>query len=547
MTDVTIHIDGEAHRVPAGTNLLQALLAAGRPVPHACYHPSLSAPASCRLCLVAELGEEGESRLVTACDRSVADGQRLSLEGERIEAARRHLVDDLLLRHPADCAVCERTGECDLQELVAAHGGASTGPRLPVERSARVQLGPRLVLDRDRCTLCTRCVRFEAEVSGTHELALCGPAAEQHVAACGGGEVDHPLSGNHVELCPAGALTEPGERLRPKAWRMTGVSSTCPGCAAGCAVRVDVEGGRVQRLRSRGEARGAQDLWLCDHGRYGWQGDAERLREPTVDGEAVEWDMALAATAEGMERADHAAVLLGPYLTNEETFLLVDLAQRWEAQIYIWQATDESAARRFPGGFEIHAQRGPNVAGVAAVVQALGQDATDVAALAGGAGQHDAVYAVGGSLHGEEPELDLTSCGFVVTQEVVTRKRSPGGWTGASTVRLAAANPWTEKEGTWIDAAGRLQRVRAAVDPPGQCRSDFWIAAALWHGGPNRDTPEHAFARLAAHGAAPFHGTDYSQLDAQSAPAQGVAYGGGWSSLLQRRGLVPVEDHARRR
>ena len=549
MATVRIYIDDEPVDVEAGTNLLAALLEAGHALPHPCHHPALSSPASCRLCLVALAepsgpGQPAESRMVTACNRTVEEGQRLSVRQEQVAAARSGLVDDLLLRHPAECAICERAGECEVQEAAATHGDGTTKTTLPADRP-RVELGPRLVLDRNRCILCTRCVRFDAEVSGGAGLAVYGSGAAAVIDTCGAGPIDHELTGNLLDLCPAGALSEPGERMRPPPWQLTGVSSVCPGCASGCATRIDVANGVVHRVKPRSDGDDAQGYWLCDTGRYGWQIEDDRLLALRLHGQESEWDAAFAVVAERMEQAKAAAVLLSPYLTNEETFLLANLALRWEADLFLWQAEEPRGDRTFPGGFSIKAQRGPNVAGVTAVVDVLDlmlADSSDLSRRVA-AGDVDAVYAVGGSLHGEGPDLSLPEDVFHARQEVMCL---PG--LEAADVVLAGGSAWTEKDGTFIDGQGRLQRVRAAVRPAGEARPDFWIFAALWHGGPNRDSPDQAFSRLARSSAeGPFERLDYGVLESRSRPAEGVAFGGGWTSHLQRRGLIAVEDHAKRR
>jgi NADH-quinone oxidoreductase subunit G len=542
MATVRIHIDGEPVDVEAGTNLLMALLGAGHAVAHPCFHPSLSAPASCRMCLAAEEGTDGE-RLITTCNRSVQQGQRLSLQSAQVAAARSGVVEDMLLRHPADCAICERAGECEVQEIVYVHGDGTTKATSPGPRE-KVELGPHVVLDRERCILCSRCVRFEAEVSGTHGLSVSGSGAESVIDTCGAGPLEHCMSGNLLDLCPAGALHEPGELFRAPAWRMTGVSSTCAGCASGCVTRIDVADGRVQRVKPRSDGEDGQGYWLCDAGRWGWQEQSERLTGPQVRGNVVEWDAAFAEVAEHMEQARTGAVLMSPYLSNEEAFLLGNLALRWEADLYLWQATAAAGDQSFPSGFTISAERGPNCAGVQAVAKVLGLPLLDSSELSRrhAKGDIDALFAVGGSLHAEAPELIVPDESFLVVLDV----QSPV-WVHDAHVLLAGCSAWVEKEGTFIDRKGRLQRVRSAVLPPGEARPDFWILAALWHGGPNRDSPEQAFSRLAGSASeGPFAQLDYGALDSQHA-AEGVAFGGGWTSLLQRRGLIRVEDHSKRR
>lgn len=543
MTMIQITVDGQIVEAEAGSSVLMALLAAGHAVPHACFHPSLSTPASCRMCVALEDGDDGQ-QLITTCNRTVRQGQSLSLQHGRVLQARQAMVDDLLLRHPPQCHVCERAGECEVQETVHVHGDGVTRATIP-RAAARVQLGPRLELDRARCVLCTRCVRFEDEISGSAGLAVRGAGADAAIDTCGAGPVTHELSGNLLDICPAGALLEPGERLRPPAWQMTGVSSTCAGCASGCAVRLDVADNRVQRVRPRGDGTDPQGYWLCDTGRFGWQGEGQRLEAPRLHGDVVEWDAAFAEVADQMEQADQPAVLLSPWLSNEEAFLLSHLATRWEADLFIWDALDPAGRRTFPSGFTIHEQRAPNAAGVAAVVDCLDLPLADFQQLARRleSGKVDAVYAVGGSLHHDMPALPPCEDLFLVGHDA-----RQAAWHERAQVVLAGGSAWTEKDGTFIDATRRLQRVRAATSPAAAARADFWILAALWHGGPNRDSPDAAFSRLARSAASgPFAQIDYGVLEQRQQPAEGIAFGGGWASHLQRRGLIGVEDHARRK
>ena len=531
MAIVTIHVDGEAVEAREGANLLTTLLSAGRALPHPCFHPALSAPASCRLC-AASLEGPGGRELITACNHRVRGGMSVSLDAPEAAQARERVLDDLLLRHPADCAVCERAGECELQEAARVTRGGRTPSEAPGEPE-RLVLGPRLVLDRRRCILCTRCVRFGEEVSGEPGLAVEGNGAGARIAACAGEDLAGPMTGNLLDLCPAGALSDPGEREAPPPWRLTGVSSVCAGCASGCATRVDVHQGRVWRVKPRPEGPEG-GFWLCDHGRYGWQPEGERLLAPRREGEETAWDTALAGVAEEMEQARRSAMVLSPYLTNEEAFLLIQLAERWRAELYLWEAADPEGDRRFPGGFTISASRGPNAAGVQAVALASGSSPLPARDLPGGL---DVVYAVGGSLCGEGPG-PLPGPGT----RLIAHDLTPSPLVDGAAIALAGGSAWTEKEGTFVDGIGRVRRVRSAVEPPGDARPDLWILSALWHGGPNRDSADQVFARLARTRHEPFAGLDYGTLDGDDQPTSGAAFGGGWTSWLQRRGQVPAAD-----
>lgn len=540
MAAVRIRVDGRVLAAPEGGNLLEALLEVGVAMPHPCFHPALTCPASCRLCVARVAGPAAAPQLLTTCNRTVRAGLVVDVDVPEVAAARQSLTHDLLLRHPAACGVCERAGECELQELAHGHGPRATRAAV-APAGDRVALGPRLVLDRARCILCTRCVRFSAQISGTAVLAVHGAGTAARVEASA--PVADEVAGNLLDLCPSGALSAPGERFQPPPWRLTGVASVCAGCATGCATRVDAGCGRVWRVTPR-PAAGASP-WLCDRGRWGWRGEGERLTGPRLAGGDASWDAALAAVADAMERASDPAVLLSPYLTSEEAYLLAQLAQRWGARLYLWQDLDPAGDRSYRGGLQVSARLGPNADGAAAAAAVTGQRPEPAPRLLArlAAGQVDAVYAVGGSLCGEGPGLQVRGDVFLAAQDACAAAHH-----GAAAVVLPGASAWTEKDGTFVDGAGRVQVVRAAAEPPPGARRDLWILAALWHGGPNRDSADQVFARLVrAAATAPFAGLERAALEAQSQPEAGVAYGGGWTSLLQRRGLVAVGDHARSR
>jgi NADH-quinone oxidoreductase subunit G len=261
-TLLTLTVDGKTLQVPEGTALVQALLDHALTVPHDCYHPHLSVSGSCRLCLV-EI--EGEEALQTSCQRIVEEGMVVYTESERVRQEVQGVLELTLLNHPLDCPICEQSGECSLQDAVASTGLGNSRSTIPRHVNSRGQeIGPNLRLNADRCTLCTRCVRFSREISQTHELAILHRGVNAEITAVT--PVDHPYAGNLVDLCPVGALTTKEFRFQGPAWQLKHTASVCPGCARGCNVQLESWRDRLVRIRPRSNPAVNQS-WMCDHGR----------------------------------------------------------------------------------------------------------------------------------------------------------------------------------------------------------------------------------------------------------------------------------------
>lgn len=285
-------VDGREFDAEEGQTILQALDAAGVlmdgvDVPHYCWHPKLSIDGSCRLC---QVEVEGFSKLQIACDTPVTDRMVVHTTSDRVSAAREGVMELLLLNHPLDCAICDQAGECKLQDYAFAYGVARSRTREP-KRAAkkRVDLGPTIVFDQERCILCRRCVRFCREVPGTGELSVFARGDRSMIDVFPGAELDNPYSMNVADLCPVGALTTRDFRFKARVWNLEDVPSVCSGCSNGCNLYMGVASNRIYRhVPRRNDA--VNDTWLCDAGRlsYAEVGAAHRL------------DQALARDAEGM-------------------------------------------------------------------------------------------------------------------------------------------------------------------------------------------------------------------------------------------------------
>lgn len=328
--EVTCEINGKSHTFPRGTMLVDAIHRVGSAIPYYCYHSKLAPVGACRVCLV-QMDTPRGPMIITACTTPVAEGMKIQTMSEGAKVARKQVLQFLLINHPLDCPICDKGGECDLQDFTLAYGpGVSEFGERKIHRRKAADLGPFLVLDQERCILCQRCVRYEDEVLGERNLVL-KERGDRTVIDTGQGEpyAGH-FSGNNTELCPVGALTSRTYRFKARPWDVHPVQTVCQGCSLGCNMTAQRRNDKLVRLLTR-DNPALDGGWLCDRGRYGFGHTTgqERITEPLVrrDGKLVPatWDEAIAAAAEGLRQG--AAVLGGGRLTDEEQMALSELAR----------------------------------------------------------------------------------------------------------------------------------------------------------------------------------------------------------------------------
>ena len=355
---VTVTIDGRTVQVPAGTLVVEAARRAGVHIPVFCYHPRLKPAGVCRMCLVKV---EKMPKLVPACTTPVTDGMVVDTRHPEVREIQQAVLEFLLINHPLDCPVCDKGGECELQDLTFKYGPATS--RLAdgkVRRRKAVDLGPFIVLDEERCILCRRCVRFDDEVAAESKLVVNERAIDTVITTADAEPYDHYFTGNTIELCPVGALTSKIYRFRARPWDLSPVASYCTLCSVHCPVRLDFRHGQLMRVVSQGApeerifgAPGpmaayhtpAEDVpgfrgmgWLCDRGRFNYRfvHSPHRLTSPLAGRgplkQPVEWDEALERVARGIREAvaqhgsSSVAIIGGGRLLAEEAWLLRRLA-----------------------------------------------------------------------------------------------------------------------------------------------------------------------------------------------------------------------------
>ncbi len=521
-----ITVDGRELQVVEGRTILQALddlglLMSEIEVPHYCWHPKLSIDGSCRLC---QVEVEGIPKLQIACNTLVQEGMVIRTDTERVKQAREGVMELLLVNHPLDCPICDQAGECKLQDYAFAYGVAHARTREPRRAlKKRVDLGPTIVFDQERCILCRRCVRFCREVPKTGELGIFARADRSVIETFPGTELDNPYSMNVADICPVGALTTKDFRFRIRVWFLEDVPGVCTGCANGCNVHAGVANNKVYRyVPRRNDA--VNETWMCDAGRLSYKaiGAADRLQLPQVRGpegrlEAVPLATAVAAAAARLGRLLQAqgpgvvAALASPHATNEDLFVLRRLLDALGSE-----TAGFAVVRGEADDLLVQAEKAANAAGARAL--GFGDAAPVLERLRSGGVQgllvlgHDVLDA---AYLGEDPAAlkGLDTVIWLDTRharlEQVAHVVIP--------VRHAA-----EKYGTLTNHAGRVQRVRPAVEPPFEARADgevLWLLGAEL-GLPGFDGPYDVRAvsrRLAAEQPA-FRGLDLDAVGDEGVP-----------------------------
>jgi NADH-quinone oxidoreductase subunit G len=480
---VGLSIDGVKVVVPECTNVLRAAEQAGVAIPHFCYHAGLTVDGSCRMCLV-EI--EGLPKLELACATVVREGMVVRTSTERVREARKDVLAFFLAEHPLDCPICDKAGECLLQDYDELHGQYASRMRENRERREKMlPIGRGLILDRERCVLCTRCIRFLQQVTKTGELGMFERAVRSEVGIFDGAPVDNNYSGNLVDVCPVGAITARDFRFKTRAWFLARKPSVCPHCSRGCAVVVESVAGyplrrsekRVYRVTA-GENPAVNGFWICDLGRDGRHdiddGRTSCLVKKGAQVTGLSWPAALAEVADavraipGPERAASLAVVLNSRLTCEELALARALFTRGLGLDRVYFADPKPGAgddllltpERVPNS------RGVIEAGFAPRLPGLHELAASSVALIFGTG-----------LAANFPEEALAGALAEIPAKYVFAAHA------APLDRLAdivfpVAVP-AEKSGTYINVDGLRQTFARAVEPPPGVTPEGGIFAAL--------------------------------------------------------------------
>ena len=327
MATVTLTIDGREVTVPQGTLVVEAAKRLGIEIPVFCYHHKMDPVGACRMCLV-EMAP-GPPRPQTACTVPAADGMVVQTRSAMAVKARADILEMELVNHPLDCPVCDKGGECPLQDYTFRHGypvSRVDDPRLHFQKP--IPLSDHIALDRERCVLCYRCTRYYDEIAWEQELTADHRGARSFITS----QFEQPLtsvfSGNIIDLCPVGALTSRVWRFESRPWDMSSTPGVCSRCSVGCNVTLWERRGQLVRITSR-ENDQIDDGWICDRGRFDYTevNHRERLQVPSVGGQSASWDAALETLVDGLAEAPGArlGISIPADITNEEAHLLARL------------------------------------------------------------------------------------------------------------------------------------------------------------------------------------------------------------------------------
>ncbi len=473
---VTLSIDGVEVTVAKGTNIIEAAKQMGTEISAFCYHPGLEVVAVCRQCLVTV---EGQPKLLPSCQGIAADGMVVHTKDAASTDARRQLLEYTLLNHPVDCPICDKSGECTLQKNYFDNDNKMSRLDVPkVHKPKRVDLGPHIVLDAERCILCTRCIRVCDEVAGEHQLEISQRGDHSELGTAPGHRLDNPYSLNTVDVCPVGALTAKDFRFTLRAWELMSTKSVCNGCSTGCNIEIHHRAGRTYRLIPR-ENPEVNGHWMCDEGRFTYHDlHDKRLVGPVVGGMPSNWKRAIDGAAAQIKallagNRDGLGVVFSPHRTNEENYVLAKLvAESWKIE-RLYMGGKAPAPERADDRLR-KADVTPNRRGVKEITAKL--------ELAGRAVLEDDL--LGGDLKGlivlghelplgEEAQAKLAEldCLVVIADHEI-------GVAKQAKVALPAS-AWAENAGSITNDAGLVQRMQAAYEPVGQAKPAWEILSEL--------------------------------------------------------------------
>lgn len=493
---VNVQINGKWHQFPKGTRMIEACRQVNALVPHYCYHPKLSSPGNCRMCLV-EMGlpprplpgttpekdEHGFAKIswsprpVIACANTVSEGMGVRTEGKLSEECRRGVMELLLINHPLDCPICDQAGECRLQEFSVEHGtGGSRFREEKVKKAKNVDIGPRIRLDDERCIMCSRCVRFTAEIADDPVLGFTDRGSHTELSVHPGKRLENNYSLNTVDICPVGALTSNDFRFQMRVWFLRETKSICTKCGRGCNTEIGSREREVFRQTPR-ENNDVNSTWMCDQGRldFHFVNSEYRLSQPLIKlddkHQPATWKQAIARTAEALKAAKpgETAIVASARMTNEELYLVKCLARA----LNIEQC--DVVPRTGGGDNYLRADDlNPNTAG-ARVILGI-EPGSKLAQIAEGVrdGRIKVLLALGENVMKAGFESgDLWKLDFLAQSHILANSTAE-----KSHVVLPGAS-YAEKRGSMINVTGRLQRLGKAIEPPGEARDDWEILRDL--------------------------------------------------------------------
>jgi NADH-quinone oxidoreductase subunit G len=481
-----------------GQTIIQAAADHGVEIPHYCYHPDLPIDGNCRMCLV---DVEKMPKLTPACTTLVNEGMVVRSDNPRVKEAVRGVLEFLLINHPVDCPVCDQAGECRLQDYYMVYGLHTSEIPLGMKVRKRkvIDLGPMVVLDQERCVMCSRCIRFFDNVTETGEMQFFGRGDHVAIGTFEDRPLDNPYSGNVVDICPVGALTSRDFRFKCRVWFLHATDSVCGGCSTGCTVRIDHRDGAIFRMIPRRNPE-VNRSWLCDEGRLSFHqlNNTERIQRPLLKGDdrvpaPVSWEEAIRSIDSRLKeirQANGPGSVLGfgsPSATNEALFLFKQYL-RDQAGTTLFEfrvGSEDKNLSEEEDRILRHLDKNPNSMG--AIKLGLMSDEVDGIKGAIKAAREGRIKA-GVVMYfkplvrrdsDDEAERQISELIGALEYSVVLATHQ-ADWQAAASVLLPVA-AWSEEDGTYTNFQGRVQLAGRAIEPGGDALPVWEVFAMLLH------------------------------------------------------------------
>jgi NADH-quinone oxidoreductase subunit G len=494
---LNVQIDGVWHQFQKGTRVIEACAQAGKFIPHYCYHPKLTSPGNCRMCLIEmgmpkmgadrkpEIGADSKPvinwipRPQISCAQDIAEGMGIRTDSPMVKDCRHGVMEFLLINHPLDCPICDQAGECHLQEYSVEFG--TSGSRFleeKVKKPKRVELGPRVTLDDERCVLCSRCIRFMKEVAHDDVLGFVSRGSHTYLTAHPDRLLDSNYSLNTVDICPVGALTSSDFRFKMRVWFLKETKSICTSCGTGCNTIIGTRQNEIFRQTPR-ENDAVNSAWMCDYGRlkFHYVNSPDRLKTPQIrEGQALvdtSWNNALVKAGEALKhfQKDEIAVIASARMTNEELWLTKKLIDSIGTSLHDVVPRVGEADQILMSADRNPNTRGAQLTGVTS--EAPGNRLKEIADKIK-SGSLKALVVLGEDL----TQLELTADELKKLAALIVVDILPNETTRSASI-LLPSSAFSEKRGSMINVKGRLQRLNRATQPPGTARDDWEIIRDL--------------------------------------------------------------------
>ncbi len=468
----SITIDGKQFDFEQGQTILDVASENNIEIPHYCYHPSLSIVASCRICLAEVWAPnprnddklEPMPKLLPTCQAQAGDGQVVYTTSPKATANQKAVMEFFLNHHPIDCPICDQAGECTLQDYAYEYGRGKRRCDIEKITQSKKDIGDHVMLYGDRCIMCTRCVRFTSEVTGTSELYIEGRDASECIDVFPGEGINNELSGNVIDLCPVGALLDKDFMFQQRVWLLQSTPSLDPITSSGDNINIEYNNNTIYRVKPRTNMD-INEYWITDEVRYGWKfvHDETRVTEALEDAETI--------AAGKLQGAKSIALLVSPMLSCEDAWLLTQLVRGLDenAIVGIGPVPVDGEDKTFPSGFTVRSEKAPNARGVQ---RALGSNALSYDDWLEAAKKADTMIVTGNyPVAWDTPKVGKNKTLILI--DTLANKL-----TDRADVFIPAAT-WAEKAGTFENCNNVLQLFEQAIVPIGDSKSEAQIAMDL--------------------------------------------------------------------